>query len=235
MSVINKIKEIIPYRIKTFLKKNFRKYQGLKQLDKKMLKYINYKEGFYIEIGAHDGIKNSNTFFYEKYKNWSGILIEPSDYFELLKKNRSKNNKFFNYACSDLNHEEETVLSGSGDWSVVKDLVEKDYLNFYSKKQNQANIVVKEKIIKLKTLNSILKEAIAPKTIDFFSLDVEGMELKVLQGIDFNIYNFKFILVECANEDKFKIIFNFLKEKNYDHIENLTPWDYLFKFSEKKQ
>ena len=125
MSVINKIKEIIPYRIKTFLKKNFRKYQGLKQLDKKMLKYINYKEGFYIEIGAHDGIKNSNTFFYEKYKNWSGILIEPSDYFELLKKNRSKNNKF-------------------------------------------------------------------------------------------------------------ESIFNFLKEKNYNHIENLTPWDCLFKFSEKK-
>ena len=60
------------------------------------------------------------------------------------------------------------------------------------------------------------------------------MELKVLQGIDFNIYNFKFILVECANEDKFEAIFNFLKEKNYNHIENLTPWDCLFKFSEKK-
>ena len=46
--------------------------------------------------------------------------------------------------------------------------------------------------------------------IDFLSLDVEGAELDVLNGIDFNNYNFKNILIETKNFDK---IHNFLIKK----------------------
>ena len=84
------LKEIAPYRLKTFYKKNFRKFNGVKRVDEKMLKYINYNNGYYIEIGAHDGVHNSNTFYFEKYKDWNGILIEPSAYYNFLIKNRSK-------------------------------------------------------------------------------------------------------------------------------------------------
>ena len=34
-----------------------------------MLKYINHDNGYYIEIGAHDGVHNANTLYFEKYKN----------------------------------------------------------------------------------------------------------------------------------------------------------------------
>ena len=51
-----------------------------------MLKYLNYSNGFYIEIGAYDGLINSNTFYYEKNLNWKGILVEPSRFFTQLKK-----------------------------------------------------------------------------------------------------------------------------------------------------
>ena len=36
------------------------------------------KNGFFIELGANNGLTQSNTAFFEKYRNWSGILIEPS-------------------------------------------------------------------------------------------------------------------------------------------------------------
>ena len=38
--------------LKTLYRKNFKKFHGLKNLDEKMLKYINFKNGYYIEMGA---------------------------------------------------------------------------------------------------------------------------------------------------------------------------------------
>jgi FkbM family methyltransferase len=43
---------------------------------------------------------------------------------------------------------------------------------------------------------SVFLEKFCPKKIDFFSLDVEGMEDKVLRGIDFSEYQFQLIVVE---------------------------------------
>ena len=48
--------------VKTKLKK-FRKFNALNQLDKKMLNYINFPDGFFIECGANDGVNQSNTWY----------------------------------------------------------------------------------------------------------------------------------------------------------------------------
>jgi hypothetical protein len=45
--------------------------------------------GFFLDIGAYDAIDISNTLFYKKFLNWSGICIEPlPGRFKLLKENR---------------------------------------------------------------------------------------------------------------------------------------------------
>ena len=96
--MINLLKKILPTRFKTFLKK-FRKFNSINNLDKKLLKYLNFKNGFYIECGANDGVNQSNTWYYEKCLNWKGILIEPDKkIFKELKKNRSTKNIFENVA-----------------------------------------------------------------------------------------------------------------------------------------
>ena len=84
--MLQTIKKLLPNSLLSFYRKNLKKFHGNELLDKKMLKYINYKNGFYIEIGAHDGIINSNTYYYEKNLNWRGVLVEPSNYFKNLKK-----------------------------------------------------------------------------------------------------------------------------------------------------
>lgn len=225
-----KIIESFLNQFKIFYKKNFKKFNGLKNLDQKMLEFINFENGYYVEIGAHDGISNSNTYFYEKYKNWRGVLIEPSFNFNLLVKNRSKLNFFFNFGCSDFDSERETILLNSDDYSICKELVDKKYFDWHLNKQILAKKKMIETKIKLKTLNSLLEEANSPNLIDFFSLDVEGMEIKVLKGIDFNQFNFKFLLVECSNKEKFIEVFRFLISKKYSFIKKMTDWDYLFKF-----
>ena len=65
------------------------------------------------------------------------------------------------------------------------------------------------------------------KLIDFLSLDVEGSELEVLNGIDFRVYNFKFILVESRDDDE---IIKYLSNKNYKFLEKISKRDLIFKY-----
>ena len=55
-------------------------------IDEKIFKN-RIRNGFFIEAGAYDGEKLSNTLFFELKQSWTGLLIEPNpDAFELLKK-----------------------------------------------------------------------------------------------------------------------------------------------------
>ena len=91
----------------TILGKNF---FGLNNLDKKILEYINYKDGYFIELGANDGITQSNTKHLELFKGWHGVLIEPSPtQFKKLKKFRSKKNHFYNAACVAFDFPKDTI------------------------------------------------------------------------------------------------------------------------------
>jgi hypothetical protein len=76
-----------------------------------------------------------------------------------------------------------------------------------------------------KTLTSVLESSKSPTNIDFMSLDVEGAELAVLSGLDFDRYVIKYILVECRDIDR---ISDFLESFNYKMIDQLSYHDYLF-------
>jgi hypothetical protein len=64
-------------------------YSQLEQ-DLNVLKfYNNKKNGYFIEIGASDGINLSNTYLLETQYGWKGICVEPlPSKTEVLKKNR---------------------------------------------------------------------------------------------------------------------------------------------------
>ena len=80
------LNNFVSKKIKTFFIK-FRNFNSINDLDKRMLEFINYENGYYIESGANDGVDQSNTWYFEKVLNWSGILIEPlNETFQELKK-----------------------------------------------------------------------------------------------------------------------------------------------------
>ena len=63
------------------------------------------ENGFFIELGAYDGILSSNTAFFEKYKKWKGFLIEPlKDKYQECVKNRPFS-VCINETCSDVEGE----------------------------------------------------------------------------------------------------------------------------------
>ncbi len=215
------------FEFRSNIKKKFINYTATNNLDKKIKKYIDYKNGYFVELGANDGINQSNTFYFEKKKNWKGILIEPykKNYIK-CKKNRSKKNKFFCAACVSTN-KIKRVKMFYANLMTTSNLNKKNILKikndkFHAVKKNKSKYFYAE----AKTLNSILKTADSPKIIDLLSLDVEGTELNVLKGINYNQFKFKYMLIEC---NEFKKVFKYLKKKNYELKSYLGRDDYLFK------
>ncbi len=202
------------------------------QLDKKLKKYINYENGYFIELGANNGFSQSNTLYFEIKRNWRGILVEPCPnlyvqccYF----RNRERNFIFCN-ACVGFDYTEKYVDINYGNLmttseSLVLDIP--DGSNFYEKRDK--NTSIDEKSLKFGslacTLDTIMAKSNAPKKIDLLSIDVEGAELSVLSGVNYKKYQFKYIVVETRAPAK---VIKFLAERSYRFEECLSKHDLLF-------
>lgn len=209
-----------------------KQYYGLQNLDEKLEKYFNYDNGFFVELGANNGIFQSNTLYYERFRNWNGILIEPTMHnFFQCKYNRSPKTKVFCNACTSFDYKEKFVEivysdlmsvstgleSDSGD-PIAYALEGKKFLRPHEENVSFGAIA--------KPLNHILIEAAAPQIIDFLSLDVEGSEIEVLKGINHEQFRFKFICIECRSFDKLN---EYLTLNGYEYVEKLSQWDYVFR------
>ena len=85
-------------------------YYSLNDLDKKIEKYLDINNGFSVELGANDGVTQSNTLHFEKFRNWRGILIEPTPHNYLLcRENRSPENSIYCCACTSFDYKEKFV------------------------------------------------------------------------------------------------------------------------------
>jgi FkbM family methyltransferase len=210
----------------------FRKFHSLNKLDEALSNLLPHKNGYYVEIGANDGISQSNSLYFERKKNWSGILVEPDKHnFRLLTRNRKKRNKFFNCACVSFDFKENFIkFIYSNLMSVtINDKSEFDKVNTHAlsgMKFLAKDEIIETYLVPAMNLESILEKANAPSLMDFFSLDVEGHELEVLKGLNHTKYRFKYILIETS---EFATITSYLNNARYHFIEKLSHHDYLFK------
>ena len=187
----------------------------------KYLKHIKIDNPIYLEMGALDGKLYSNTLFFERYLGWTGILVEPHPKaFQDLVKNRS-NNKLYN--CLVSNEETElNYLNYKNDINyvavagVLETMTYKDV--FYNNPKNPIRDEFHITKCKPVSLTAIIKDSGFTK-IDFFSLDVEGHEYKVLLSYDWSV-PISTILVEDNHEsDK---VHELLTSKNYLLVETIS-------------
>jgi FkbM family methyltransferase len=195
-------------------------------------KYFNYDSGFYIEAGAADGVSQSNTLFLEKQRSWSGILIEPNteDCVRCMKNRRRS--KVFNCALVSHEYDDTEIEMYFRKWNKNDPgLVTSTFDSPINKIDAWEKYNYSYKI-PARTLDSILEEC-EVKTIDFFSLDVEGYEHNVLKGFNFEKYKPKIILIESHEQyNEIDKITELLKNC-YEIVENPTPNDYIFKYKER--
>ena len=219
-------REIAPIYFKIRRTRSFSK----NSLDLKLLQYLDKRNGTYVEIGAIDGIQQSNTKYFEVFKGWRGLLIEPAtENFELLKKNRHRNNYFFNVACVPFEYQKPDIELIYSDLMTTPINLETDLESLQIHIDQSIRYLKKGTVHSFKaearTMQSLLVETDLPHIIDLLSLDVEGSEISVLKGINHSNYRFAFILVECRN---IKIMREYLETKDYEYYEQLSPHDFLF-------
>lgn len=210
----------------------YSKYKAKNRIDKQMLQFINYRTGFFVEIGAGDGIYLSNTYYFEKNLGWRGILVDPvlHHYLNCLT-NRPKSVSFL-CAATNFENQSEYVKLKYGGYSTLIQGSQTDISDTQQHINDAESYIPRnnagvEFIAPLRTMTEMLDSANAPKVIDFFSLDVEGSELEVLQGVDFAKYRIKWLLVESREVTQ---ITSYLKSFQFILEKRLAGCDYLFEY-----
>lgn len=188
-------------------------FYGLENLDSRIADYLPAKSGSFVELGAYDGITQSNTLHFEE-RGWRGILIEPVHAaFVACTRNRPLA-RVFNCACVPFDHAEPTVkMTAVGLMSLVNgtlpDRAKEEA--WIARGESVQSLKRAEIIVPARTLDSILVEAQLPHP-DLLVLDVEGAELRVLSGLDFRVHRPRFIVCEDSYTTE---VSHFLHEVGY--------------------
>jgi FkbM family methyltransferase len=192
------------------------------QADQDLLAYLYFrgkKTGFFLDIGAYDGVTYSNSYVFERL-GWRGACVEPlPGVFERLRRNRRCDcyqaalagsrdpDALFIHAVGvdTLSGLESEMAGGHGDW-IAREGGRPERIR-----------------VKTMTFPDLMANYPELRTVDFLSLDVEGAEMAVLKTIDFDKYAFGLITVECAGErdGEAELLRGFMAEKGYDLLADL--------------
>jgi len=136
--------------------------------------------GFFVESGALDGETHSNSLFLELNLGWSGLLVEPDPRFfpKILAKHRHA--YAFNGCLSPSGRAETVQFSFNVPFGL-------------SQIKNSGSLTVQAQ-----PLQALLEAAGGQKVVDFWSLDIEGSEGKVLKTTDFSKVEVGVLLIEMA-------------------------------------
>jgi FkbM family methyltransferase len=177
--------------------------------------FKNKNKGYFVDIGAHDGVTFSNSKFFEEL-GWDGVCVEPNPkIFKILINNRkcncvkkaitnnTKTAQFFQITDGP------DMLSG-----LVDEFTDKSIVRIHHELESSP-----ESFDYIDVECDLFENIVQNTKIDFLSLDTEGSELKILQTIDFDKFNIDVITVENNDyDDKF---FNYITPKGYQFITKL--------------
>jgi FkbM family methyltransferase len=178
--------------------------------------FKGFKNGIFMDVGAHDGISINNTLYFEKNNNWNGINIEPiKDVYDRLVVNRPNS---ININCAVCNNDGTSEFyCNTGYTEMISGLKNNfDPRHLERLKRENSQHLSKTKIINVNTkkIETICNENNI-KHINYLSIDVEGAEFDVIKSINFDTVFIDVIGFENNYMDTSIPIIEFLKSKNF--------------------
>jgi FkbM family methyltransferase len=176
--------------------------------------FAEKRDGVFVDIGGYDGVTGSNSLFFEVFRNWTGILVEPSPT-RLKQAKAARRCNCLGYAVAGSSGRSEfmEVTSGYTQMSGFLDSYAEDLLaKVRANPQHKETIHILDK----KTLQSVLDEQ-NMKRIDFLSLDVEGGEMDILAAFPFDKYEIDVFSIE--NNAQSSDLPQLMSAKGYELVE----------------
>ena len=181
---------------------NFEEYFELgkfnrSRLNEDLVIYQNFfkslysNKGVFVEMGAFNGMKESNSRFYDECLQWEGLLVEPNPLMtKSILESRPHAHKLF-YAPSCTREEEAANHT----------------ISFHATKSTMATVDGIDEAADATTLVEVpcgtltdpLLDLLGGQTINFFSLDVEGAEPLILRNLDLDRVRVNIFMVESLN------------------------------------
>ena len=177
----------------------------------------NAKKTF-LEFGATDGLKLSNSFTLESFYGWNGVLAEPDpQWHSKLQYNRPKSKIIFDCIWKKSNEELDFISSSVGEYSTIENFKfsDKDSMPSNAETRNQ-NI----KKIKVKTIsiNDVINQEFNNIPPTYISIDTEGSEFEILNSFNFKLYRPNVFTIEHNYSKIEKEIDELLKSNGYLRI-----------------
>jgi FkbM family methyltransferase len=151
-------------------------------------------DGVFVDVGAYDGEKFSNSLFFERYLGWTGICVEPVlSAFEKLSESRTAH--CFNCCVSDHEGEGRFLdIDVPIDEKMLSGLLE----NYDARHLKRIDGLPGRRDVsacRVTTLPALLKQCGITK-VDYCSIDASGSELKILQSLDFQSFDIAVLSID---------------------------------------
>lgn len=179
--------------------------------------FKGFKNGFFVDVGAHDGISINNTLYFERYNDWTGINIEPieSVYNKLMINRPFCTN--INCAVSNADGRAEFILNKGYTEMIsgLKNSYDNRHMYRLQKENLMTNSTTEIVTVCTKRLETIFDEKNI-KHVNYLSIDVEGGEFDVVKSINFEKVFIDVIGFENNYDDVSVPILSYLESKNFE-------------------
>jgi FkbM family methyltransferase len=167
-------------------------------------------DGFFVEVGAYDGVVLSNTFFFENV-GWRGVLVEPDPAKAAQCRANRPGSQVFECAAVASREVKEIsffAVQGGEVYSTAS------LTDQHRQRVAEYGLPMKETRVRAMTLDEILEKAGA-RAVDFITIDVEEGELEVLKGFDIARWRPAAVMVETNSRFRKPEIRRYFVEHGY--------------------
>lgn len=148
--------------------------------------------GTFIEVGAADGVRSSNTLFFEESLGWKGLLIEGAteNFLKLFANGRRPRSiKTYSAVCT-----EQGVAKFLGDGMAAGAVEDMTRHHIESWGRHFKSLALYN--VPCNTMTELTQKAKMPKTIDLMSVDIEGGERRAIETFDWDAHNVRVVIIE---------------------------------------
>lgn len=199
------------------------RYYGQRAIDKFLLVHLDgEKPGTFVDVGAHNGRRASNTLLLEQ-NGWRGVCIEPNP-----------------QSFAELMHERplaKCVCAAAGDKVGLETFhVHRKGLNSTLDLEGSIDFRIKDGrksgvdreeytpiIAPMFPLEDILDNVGFDPPIGVLSIDTEGAEMRVLEGLDLNHWKPRIILIEAHSYADVRGLMKYFDRYNYKFARLVSP------------